>query len=39
MNQFFFSNGLDLMKIDEGVNGKINAEMRQTFNSKATICY
>ena len=29
------SNRLDLMKIDEGVNGKIHAKVRQILNSKA----
>ena len=33
-----FSNQLDLMKIDEGVNGKIHAKVRQMLNSKAKLC-
>ena len=32
---FLYSNRLDLMKIDEGVNGKIQDKVRQTLNSKA----
>ena len=35
MNHFLFNNRLDLIKIDEGVNGKITDKVRRILNSKA----